>query len=354
MSDVSRKQRVLWIDVARGAAMILVFFGHIGAYWFPALGTSIKVVFLFHMPLFFALSGIFFNPKLDFMTLVKRRARQLLIPYYVFSVLMLGKAVGHIFFAGIYRGKADSSSNGSALEQVVAIMFNTSNGLWFFWSLFLATLLLWGIVHIFKGNLKLVICSALVLLLLDAVIRHYVTVALPFTLNRLLSSTGYLALGYAYKKTLLRLQKREAAIGLVIAVPVFAILAWTSLVLAPRFGLVAVWLFSILASLAGIVMIIVLCRVLPDISAIRTIGRYSLVFYAFNDITLKACKLIAFKLFPQPMLLPVGSQTILALTIVLVAIGVVYAILPFVREYLWWAIGLSRPVHPVARHMSKS
>lgn len=54
------------------------------------------------MPLFFFLSGLFFHAKNTFIELVKHRAYQLLVPYYLFSCLMLGKPIGHALFPQIY------------------------------------------------------------------------------------------------------------------------------------------------------------------------------------------------------------------------------------------------------------
>lgn len=52
-----KNERIQWIDLSKGMAMILVFYGHLGGSgdnpWFPLLTDSIAVVYLFHMPLFF-------------------------------------------------------------------------------------------------------------------------------------------------------------------------------------------------------------------------------------------------------------------------------------------------------------
>ena len=52
------KERYLFIDVARGMAMLLVVFGHCCV---PADIFVNQVLLSFHMPLFFFMSGIFFK-----------------------------------------------------------------------------------------------------------------------------------------------------------------------------------------------------------------------------------------------------------------------------------------------------
>lgn len=38
------KQRIQWIDIARAMAMFLVFFGHLGDSWFPALKPIFRAI----------------------------------------------------------------------------------------------------------------------------------------------------------------------------------------------------------------------------------------------------------------------------------------------------------------------
>lgn len=79
------KERIEWLDIAKGLGIFLVVLGH----------NSIPfVVFIwiysFHMPLFFYLSGFLFsadkyNSTWEF---VKRKAQTLLLPYFSFFVLI--------------------------------------------------------------------------------------------------------------------------------------------------------------------------------------------------------------------------------------------------------------------------
>lgn len=57
MSDSSRE---VWIDTAKGLLIILVVLGHAADFGYPILIT--KYIFWFHMPAFFALSGLLFKP----------------------------------------------------------------------------------------------------------------------------------------------------------------------------------------------------------------------------------------------------------------------------------------------------
>lgn len=71
-------QREQWIDVFRGIGIVLVVWGHVYG------GYSFDLIFLFHMPLFFFISGYLFRPVGDIAAFARRKAIQLLIPYAVF------------------------------------------------------------------------------------------------------------------------------------------------------------------------------------------------------------------------------------------------------------------------------
>ena len=99
------KQRIQWIDIARAMAMFLVFFGHLGDSWFPALKPIFQAIYTFHMPLFFVLSGLFFKPAIEFLSLLKKRTRTLLIPYYVFSVFALAAPAAKMLHPSLYTSR---------------------------------------------------------------------------------------------------------------------------------------------------------------------------------------------------------------------------------------------------------
>lgn len=66
------------IDVAKGIGILLVIIGHEDIpSWFE------DIIFSFHMPLFFILSGYFFKIENNQLIRIKKDARRLLLPYVV-------------------------------------------------------------------------------------------------------------------------------------------------------------------------------------------------------------------------------------------------------------------------------
>jgi len=80
-----KDKRDQFIDICKGIGILCVYYGHT-ALW----GTCpSRIVFSFHMPLFFLLSGMCFNPgKIEnVMSLFRKVWKNLLLPYCVFVVI---------------------------------------------------------------------------------------------------------------------------------------------------------------------------------------------------------------------------------------------------------------------------
>jgi len=98
--------RVAWVDAAKGVGILLVIAGHV--WWRP--GPAHHVIYSFHMPLFFLLSGYMVTPQPGWALLAKQ-ARSLLIPFAAFSLILIGidliveQARGQVpIFAGLGAG----------------------------------------------------------------------------------------------------------------------------------------------------------------------------------------------------------------------------------------------------------
>ncbi len=72
------------IDIARAIAMLAVFWGHV-----MLGGITNSVCYAFHIPFFFFLSGLMFDPRRypDFSCFLKKRVQSLLVPYVFYSAV---------------------------------------------------------------------------------------------------------------------------------------------------------------------------------------------------------------------------------------------------------------------------
>lgn len=73
-----------WIDWAKTIGIFLVILGHGGL-----VNENIRqVIYSFHMPLFFIISGILYKP-LSFAVTIKKYYRRLIIPYLIMNGVCL-------------------------------------------------------------------------------------------------------------------------------------------------------------------------------------------------------------------------------------------------------------------------
>lgn len=75
--------RLRFIDIAKGISIICIILGHLGIH------NITRVVFTFHVPIFFLITGYFVNTKGSVRDFVRKKAGSLLVPYYVTSLVMI-------------------------------------------------------------------------------------------------------------------------------------------------------------------------------------------------------------------------------------------------------------------------
>ena len=77
--------RLQWLDTAKGITILLMVLGHTSI---PSVLSNF--IWSFHMPLFFIASGWTTNwEKTDFIGFTKRKIRTLLVPFFVYSLVVL-------------------------------------------------------------------------------------------------------------------------------------------------------------------------------------------------------------------------------------------------------------------------
>ena len=87
MADVVKKRirRVGWIDIARGICMLAIIAGHFGVNWIG------NIVFLFHLPVFFILSGYLFKDVPLTAGYIAKKFKTFMLPYFItcFAIIII-------------------------------------------------------------------------------------------------------------------------------------------------------------------------------------------------------------------------------------------------------------------------
>ena len=134
-----KRERIVWIDQLRSIAFLFVIIGHV------ALPKEMKsLIYSFHMPLFFLISGLTVNrekiintPMLDY---VKKQAKSLIVPYFWMSFLCYPLW----YFAFHMISDSTKLTPWGAFKGIIAGSLeytSPSNALWFLLVLFLANIL---------------------------------------------------------------------------------------------------------------------------------------------------------------------------------------------------------------------
>ena len=145
-----KTERIEWIDYAKFIAICLVVIGHITVFPFKIR----ELIFTFHMPFFFALSGIFIiNSKQLTWQFVVKKIKSLIVPYFCFGViLVLAEALyGHLISHGW-----DDTVDYMRLKLFQLMTFDRYGKLWFLPCLFVSQIFLLLIMKVCKDKRNIV------------------------------------------------------------------------------------------------------------------------------------------------------------------------------------------------------
>jgi fucose 4-O-acetylase-like acetyltransferase len=129
---------VVWLDYAKGIGIVLVVIGHvISGLRVQQVGPDLyaydflrALIYTFHMPLFFFVSGMLFvrNLAASQAEFFRLRALRILVPYVVWSIM----------FVGLQNAFPWAANNRSEFASLLQMPYNPSGHLWFLYALFIA------------------------------------------------------------------------------------------------------------------------------------------------------------------------------------------------------------------------
>lgn len=183
----AEKKRIAYIDIARALAIILVIFGHTFS-----SGPEKKLIYSFHMPLFFLISGMLMRLKQpeftvkDLTLLLWKRFCSYYIPYTIWALLYSTLTFRNLF--KVLYGTRE------ALVQIDSI-----TPIWFLPALFAATCIAESILFLVRKskNPILPVCSGIcVLFLIGFNLPHIKPYGYPMAFDIALIAAAFLLLGW--------------------------------------------------------------------------------------------------------------------------------------------------------------
>lgn len=125
---MEKSKQIEWINILRGFAIFLIVFGHSIGYSKGLTGLS-RYLSSFYVPLFFFISGYLFqeNREEKLISFMKRKAKRILIPYFVFAILSL---IPYYLFAGNIQaslGSEETTSN-NITSSLLTVLYGSGHG----------------------------------------------------------------------------------------------------------------------------------------------------------------------------------------------------------------------------------
>lgn len=204
------EKRIRWIDISKGIGIILVLMGHVSK-----IKIINNIIFSFHMPLFFMISGYLYKNKEKF---VKNKFKKILIPYFLFSIVSFlywfiierhirSQSINPLYaFSNIFFARGGSDN----------YIFNVV--LWFLPCLFITETIFWILENKFpKKRIGIIVfLSSIIGFIYPKVIEF----RLPFCIDIFFTSIVFYYIGYIFKnyielKTKEKIKNKENIIILI-------------------------------------------------------------------------------------------------------------------------------------------
>lgn len=274
------------IDSLKGFAIFLVVLGHAIIYFpidlhqVPWCEVLFKLLSGVHMPLFFAISGYCFSYRGNYRDFISKKARRILLPYFVFNLLDLVPRAILPQFVNRPQSMADS----------VKDILLYGGAYWFLFTLFLI-FAFYPLIYKWqsKSIRRRIITAALCLLL------AFVRIPADFLTLRLVSGyLFYFNLGVLLKLTNVPLFENKLPKGGILW-PIAVAVLWLCLLFSSLAGPL-----EALVSLLGVIVCYYLARLKVFNTVFERFGKSSLQLYLLNGFLLVISRTIICRFTADP------------------------------------------------------
>ena len=337
--------RVKWVDYAKAGSILLVVMGHAG---FPESVRS--VIYVFHIPLFFFLSGLFFSFEKypEYKTFLKNRFFQLVVPYLFFNIIT------YLFWLTVGRqfGK-DALFDLDPLKPLLGILYGNATGhflehnvpLWFLACLFITENLYFLVFR--KLNKKFqffVLILAALVGYFDYKYNH--NLRFPWGMNIAVVMLVFYGTGSLLRFWFLAEAKSKLILfseTVISAVVVLLVAQWNGKieVSAHEYGH---YLYFLVGAFAGILFAVSLSILIDqaglNLNFLQFIGKNTLIILALHLIAGSGVKAVSFYILDLPM--SIYEITWVKIVYSLLSVIILIPGMLFFNKYLPFLIGKSK------------
>lgn len=300
-----------WVTYAKGIGIILVVYGHVARgiinaglpLDLPIFKMADSVIYTFHMPLFFFLSGIFFHDsfiKRGSLGLVANKLDSIIYPYVVWSLL---QGMCEVLLSGYTNGD-------TTLAEVFSFAWKPRAQFWFLYALF-QIFLVWSLIYAWIQNISAFrsLLFSMVLYLLASPLSDSINIAGYVTNN-----APFFTLGIFFNEIKSAFEKRKTFLvwtlgGLFLSGQYLFHVTFGLHYLSGGMGKIALATISIFLVVAAAMHLSTLRA-----NGLAIIGTYSMSIYLMHILAASGSRVIFKKLF--------GVESVIAHLIIGTAIGI--------------------------------
>lgn len=271
--------RLGWIDYAKGIAIILVVYRHV-VYGLKNSGAVVSqwiidgnnMFYSFRMPLFFLLSGLFFERSIarkGESGFLVTRVNTLLYPYLLWALIQITLQMTFSSVVNAHRTGADYLN--------ILVQPRHLDQLWYLFALFNVTLLYLLIAKLFRYDKFAQVLVSLALLAIAPLVNSISTLY-DIALHYIFFCIGHLTATYFFSE---KIQERlSSAYALLILLPVFSVCQYYFLY-HQQMNLFLYAAIALIGSLFTIMVSFQLAKY-KAVPILRTFGHYSLYIYLLH------------------------------------------------------------------------
>lgn len=267
------KPRIGWIDMAKGYGILFIIIGH---FYIPIITP---LLYTFHVPLFFFLSGYVVNMNIGFRSFFYHKIKKILFPYFFLSIPII---VSNI----VFEYKDSFTINNLQTEISYFIIQKRHTTMWFLSSLFFLNVLLYPIVKKINADKQFLVVVSIAII--GLVLWRVGITVLPWNCDISFVALPFIFLGYKmrtkYKNTLITINKWYNAIFLIIATLLMGLAnyVYTGSRIDLYYSKFTIEPLAYLNAFTGISAVIIFSQK-TNIRFVRYLGQNSLLYFAWHQ-----------------------------------------------------------------------
>lgn len=325
------EKRLNWIDQARGFSIFLVVWGHN----FPSIEPYI---YSFHVPLFFFISGMFHPEKTTIQGTIKR-ARMILVPYFIWAALL------YLFWVLIGRHYGDSSEIVlSPVDNLIGVFYAQGGQKYMDWGIPLWFLPCIFLVYFFFGIVKkikntiLFYLSVVVLVSIGFLWSFITGIHLPWSIDVALVAIAFYSLGHLLKTKIINLKIISSILLFITFLGIHLMFFYLNTEKIDMYrSIYGIAPFFIISGLCGSIAYILLFKLIPVFTPLGYLGRNSIVILATHLRALTVIKLLLFLVVGMTVFqFSELQKSVLSICQILLVIPIIW----LVNKYLPFANGI--------------